>query len=237
MSLHIFHDKSAVIKALAERIEDIAMMSIYSKGCFNFVLSGGNTPKQLYETLAAPPFSESIPWSKVYFFLGDERYVPLTDEESNYKMVQETLLQPLDIPEERIFRYDTTQPPEDAAIKYYLDIRQYFNFQKAAFDLILLGLGDNVHTASLFPNTDVLSDRAPGIKSVLIKGSNSYRLTMNAPLINQSHHIAFLVTGQSKAMAVHQVVAGKLDRTLFPAQLIRTELTDWYIDEAAAAYL
>ena len=237
MAIHTFPEKSAVIEALAERIEDIAQMSIHSKGSFSFVLSGGNTPKQLYETLAASPFRERIPWSKVDFFLGDERYVPITDNESNYKMIAESLLIPLNIKEEQVYYYDTTLSPRGAAARYQKILQRYFKNEKIVFDLVLLGLGENVHTASLFPQTDILHDNEPAVKSVHLPETDSYRISLNAPMINQSNHIIFLVTGLSKAMAVHQVIEGKLDLVSYPAQLIRTELTDWYIDEPAASYL
>ncbi len=237
MSVHTFPDKNAAILALANRIDDVANMSIHSNDKFSIVLSGGSTPQQLYQTLAEPPFRDSIPWSKVFFFLGDERYVPLTDDESNYKMIEESLLKPLNISDNQVFKYNTNLPPEKAALEYQQYIQQYFKNDKARFDMVLLGLGDNAHTASLFPNTNILSDKTPAVKSVIIKEPDTYRLTLNAPMINQAIHIAFLVTGQPKAMAVHQVLEGKEDCALYPAQLIRTELVDWYIDEAAGNFL
>lgn len=237
MSIYIFPSKTAAVNALAERIVDIAMMSIHQNGRFSFVLSGGNTPKQLYETLTSPEFKGKILWSKVFFFLGDERYVPVSDEQSNYKMIRETLLKPLEISDSQVFSINTSLSPKEAAADYQQRILHYFAYKEITFDLILLGLGDNVHTASLFPHSSILSDRRPIIQSVLLAESDSYRITMNAPMINRSLHILFLVSGKDKALAVRTVQKGKIDWQSFPAQLIRTDLTDWYLDEAAADYL
>jgi len=237
MPVYVFPDKSAAILALAHRIVDVAQTSIRFNNRFSLVLSGGNTPKALYQLLATAPFSNEIDWTKVYFFLGDERYVPLTDDDSNYKMIAEALFTPLNIRNEQIIKYDTSLAPPMSAISYEKNIQHFFGGEKMTFDMVLLGLGDNVHTASLFPHTNILHDQMPAVKSVFIKELNSYRLTMNAPLINQANHIAFLVSGIDKAMAVHQVIEGKIDNEKYPAQLIRPVLADWYLDEAAANFL
>jgi 6-phosphogluconolactonase len=234
MSIHIFPSKADAVLALAERISDVARMSIHANKRFSFVLSGGKTPELLYETLAAPPFSEGIDWSRVFFFLGDERYVPVTDDDSNYKMIKEKLFAPLKIKEEQIYEIDTSLSAEKAANRYQRIVQDFFKRTDIVFNFTLLGLGDNAHTASLFPGTEVLYDKTPAIKPVTLKENNSRRITMNAPLINQSQHIAFLVSGAEKAQAVHQVLEGNIDWRQYPAQLIRKELVDWYLDEPAA---
>lgn len=236
MALYIFSSKSAAVKALAQYIQKLAWENIQSKGAFSIVLSGGSTPKELYQTLSAAPFRENIPWPKIYFFIGDERYVSDNDAESNYGMIEATLLHPLKIQPHQIHKYDTTLPPQQVAAAYQENIEKYFGNGKIVFDLVLLGLGDNAHTASLFPQSEILNDKKPGVKAVYIPETSSTRISMNAPMINQSQHIAFLVTGSPKATAVHQVIKGERKPLTYPAQLIGNN-ADWYLDETAARLL
>lgn len=237
MSLHIFPTITATTLALAEQLITLAEEAIKTTNRFSLVLSGGNTPKKLYELLASPAFRNKIDWSKVQFYFGDERYVPANDKDSNYKMAMESLLYPLQISNKQIFPIDTSLPVQEAAKAYQKSISENSSIEALQFDVVLLGLGDNVHTASLFPDTDVLSDNQPAIRAVLLPDTKQYRITMNAPLINQAKHICFYVLGIDKAMAVHQALQGKIDPSLFPAQLIHTDKSAWYLDEAAAAYL
>jgi 6-phosphogluconolactonase len=239
MKINIFNSEDEVLNALANYFVETAASSIASHGQFSVALSGGSSPKKLYELLASPSFKDKVEWNKVHFFFGDERYVPHTDPQSNYLMAKKALLEPLDLSYKQIFPVDTSLSPEEAAKKYTTDINHYFAGTEVCFDLILLGLGDNSHTASLFPHTPVLHDKTVAVKEVFLEDQQVFRITMTAQLINQAHHIAFLVYGQSKALAVHHVIEDKKDIENYPAQLIKTQNGDlqWFLDHGAASQL
>ena len=238
MKLHIYQNPQEVLQNLAEYFITVAQQSIADKGKFSVALSGGSSPKKLYEILAVD-YKNKIDWNKVYFFFGDERYVPKTDPDSNYLMAKKALFDPLAISDAQIFAVDTSSKPEQAAEKYLEVINKFFNNARINLDLVLLGLGDNSHTASLFPNTEVLLDEVPSVKEVFLQDQKVYRITLNAPLINDAYNIAFLVYGEGKAEAVHHVTEGKEDINNFPAQLIKPVKGDvqWFLDEAAASGL
>jgi len=238
MELNIFNNENEVLAALAEHFVKIANESIVARGKFSVALSGGNSPKKLYELLASS-YHDKVNWEKVYFFFGDERYVPQTNKDSNYLMVKRALFDPLYISPSNIFPVDTTLSPREAAEKYQEEIEAFFDDEELSFDLILLGLGDNSHTASLFPFTPVLHDRTPGVKEVFLPDQQVYRITLNAPLINEARHIAFLVYGEAKAVAVHHVIEDDEDIEEYPAQLIEPIVGEiqWFLDKAAAAML
>jgi 6-phosphogluconolactonase len=239
MKLNIFDNEGEVLNALAEYIVKVASDSVASRGKFSIALSGGNSPKKLYELLASAAFKKRVEWDKVYFFFGDERYVPHTDPQSNYLMAQKALLEPLELGNKQVFPVNTKLGPEEAAEAYTTDINYYFAGEDARFDLILLGLGDNSHTASLFPHTPVLHDNTASAKAVFVDEMQVYRITMTAPLINQARHIAFLVYGDGKAIAVHHIIEDKTDIENYPAQLIKPKDGDlqWFLDHGAAAQL
>ena len=169
------------------------------------------------------------------FFFGDERYLPLTDKDSNFLMARNTLFGPLHIAGDHIFPVDTSLKPAEAAASYELKIRHHFHGE-CAFDLVLLGLGDNSHTASLFPHTTILKEKKALVKEVFVKEVNMYRITFTAPLINLAHSIAFLVFGSAKAVAVHHILKDSSNIDEYPAQLISPDNGElhWFLDEAAA---
>jgi 6-phosphogluconolactonase len=239
MKLNIFHTADEVLTALAAHIVEIANEAITARGKFSISLSGGSSPKKLYELLASPAFKDQVQWEKVYFFFGDERNVPHTSSESNYLMAQKALFDPLEIDRLNVFPVDTTLEPEAAAKQYFEEIELFFEDEELSFDLILLGLGDDAHTASLFPHTPVLHDVTPAVKANFLEDKQVYRITMNAPLINESRNIAFLVYGESKAIAVKHILEDDEDIDNYPGQLIDSIAGEvqWFLDEAAAADL
>ncbi len=236
VKINIFETEEEVIENLALYFVTVARQAIAERGKCSVALSGGNSPKKLYELLSSPVFKDKIEWQKLDFFFGDERYVPKQDSQSNYRMARETLFEPLQIPPTHIFAIDITLQPDQAAEKYEADIRNYFGTNQMLFDIILLGLGDNAHTASLFPHTPVLNDITSSVKAVFLEDQKIYRITFTAPLINNAHHIAFLVYGKTKAIAVQHVIEGKKDIQNSPAQLIApvTGQLLWFLDRAAA---
>jgi 6-phosphogluconolactonase len=236
-SIHIFKTESELLKAVADYFVKIAGQSIASDDRFNVALSGGNSPKKLYTLFASDDYKNKVDWKKVYFFFGDERYVPENDPLRNSFMAQQSLFDPLKIAPSQIFKVNATLSPENAAITYYESIQEHFNKKPIRFDLVLLGLGDNAHTASLFPFTSVLAETEATIKSAFVQEQDMFRITMSAPLINQAKQIAFLVYGKEKAAAVNAVLNQTIDTEKYPAQLIKPfdgEL-HWFLDKSAAS--
>jgi len=234
--LNILPTENEAIHSIAAHIVSLAKQNIAEKDSFTWVLSGGQTPKALYALLASPPFKKAVDWSKVFFFFGDERFVPSTDENSNYKMADTALLAPLQIPAGNIFPIDTSLAIDKAAMLYQQELESFFDGRAIVFDLILLGLGENLHVASLFPCDPLLKETYPAVSAVKTVDKNPYRITMNAPLINNAKHIYFLVSGRQKASALYQAFKHEKDINKFPVQLIRKHNTDWFVDEAAASY-
>ncbi len=237
--INIYKDAEQAIKGLADYFVQTVNAAIKEKGRCTIVLSGGNSPKKLYKLLASWEYGRQIDWDKTYFFFGDERYVPFTDPDNNGSMVKKILFDPLRIADGNIFYINTSVPPDDAAKKYAQRVLSHFKNRPVQFDLVLLGLGDNAHTASLFPHTPVLKEQKALVKAVYLEDHQSHRITMTAALINESHAIAFLVYGETKAKAVQNVLEGEKDFDSYPAQLIIPEegVVHWFLDEAAAGSL
>lgn len=234
--LEIYNETDDLIQALAETICNISKTAIAERGVFNFVLSGGNSPRRLYKLLASKAYENKIDWKKTYFFFGDERYVPSYDPKSNSVMAEETLFRPLNIEESHIFKVDTTGSPEDSAYKYARAIANHFNKKPIVFDFVLLGLGDDAHTASLFPHSALLEETEATVKSTFVQKVHMYRITMTAPLINQARHIAFLTYGKEKSEAVYHVLNDSQGSPLqYPAKLIRPKKGSlhWFLDAEA----
>jgi 6-phosphogluconolactonase len=237
--LKVFSSADELIAGLANFVVERAEKSIQEHGRFNLVLSGGSSPKRLYELLATDGYRKRIDWSKVYFFFGDERNVPSDHPDSNYLMVKRSLFIPLGIKDDHVFPIDTSHNPDYAADVYEKQIRNHFNNGPCRFDLILLGLGDNSHTASLFPHTAIVHEKTALVKEVYVQEVNMYRITFTAPLINDAHAVAFLVYGSSKAEAVHHILDDDVNVDSYPAQLIKPSPGEiyWFLDEAAASKL
>ena len=239
MKLNICQTIDELLGKMADYVIAAANESIQDHGRFTIALSGGSSPEKLYKLLISPAYIERTDLSKVYFFFGDERYVPTTDPASNYRMVNKVFFEPLHINPLQIFPIDTTLPPATAAIQYMEDIDDHFNEGEPRFDLILLGLGDNSHTASLFPHTDILHEQSVDVKSVWLPEQQVYRVSFTAPLINMAHRVAFLVYGGGKAQAVVNILEGVNDIENFPAQLIHpvNGTLEWFLDKQAASGL
>jgi 6-phosphogluconolactonase len=234
--LHIAENIDALIVDVAEFFVEECKKSVLSSGRFTVALSGGSSPKKLYTLLASAQYRSRIEWSKIFFFFGDERFVPANDPQSNYRMAKETLFDPLQISEDHIFPVNTTVSPAESAKDYEQAIRKIFG-RDCKFDLILLGLGDNSHTASLFPHTEVLHEKQALIKEVFVNEVNQFRITFTAPLINNAKVIAFLTFGALKADAVHHILRDPFNPEEYPAQLIKplSGVVHWFLDKEAAS--
>ncbi|TXE07797.1 6-phosphogluconolactonase [Gelidibacter salicanalis] len=240
MTIKIYDNTNDLIAALAQTICDVAKEAISTRGRFNFVLSGGSSPRKLYKVLTTDPYKNQIDWENTYFFFGDERFVPKGHSQRNSLMAKKALFEPLKISKSNIFKMDTTGSPEQAAQKYAKTIATHFQNTPVEFDFLLLGIGGNAHTASLFPNTEVLNETEATIRAVFVEEVDMYRITMTAPLINQAKNIAFLVFGKDKSDAVFQILEDKSGSVaLYPAKLINSDdhKVIWYLDTAAASKL
>lgn len=235
-TIRIFSSVEELLNAIATHIVKLGNSAIEEKGHFNLVLSGGSSPQQLYGLLTSTSFSSLLDWTKVYFFFGDERYVPMDSFDNNAFMASKLLFEPLKISSTQVFRVHTDLPVEEAARQYAEQIQRHFNGKPAVFDCVLLGLGDNAHTASLFPFTSILAETIPTVKSVFVPELNRFRISFTAPLINQAIAVLFLVYGRSKAQAVQETFGKQYNPGKYPAQLIKPELGElfWYLDEEAA---
>lgn len=238
-NLTAFKTTDDLNKAAAAFIIEAAEKAIAARGRFIISLSGGQTPAGLYKLLASTLYKTKLQWKNIYIFWGDERCVPLDDERNNAYQAKKILLDKIEIPAENIHRIHTNLAPEKAAAEYEREMNIFFKGDEQQFDLILLGLGDNGHTASIFPGTDLVKEKAKGIRAVYVAEENKYRVSMTAPLINLAHNILFLVTGIAKAATLQKVLTGPYLPDNYPAQLIKsaTGSLTWFTDEDAASLL
>ncbi len=237
----LVHDSSKeLVHALAERFCILAQEAIAARNSFSIALSGGSTPKDLYELLAQPEFSERIDWAHVLIFLGDERCVPPDHPDSNFGMIKKALLSKISIPDGNVFApQGQDKDPEAAAKQYEEQIRRAFSAhtELPKFDLILLGLGPDGHTASLFPDTAALTQKERLFVANYVPQFQAHRLTLTLPVINNARHDFFLVSGDSKASIVKDIFQSQTKK--YPAQFVQPEngTLEWYTDRAAAASL
>ncbi len=239
MNLHIFKSVPELNDALIGYVIEIANKSIAEKGSFNFVLTGGNSPKELYLQLATT-YKNEIDWSKVYFFFGDERAVLPSHKDYNGLMAKENLFIYLQTPPSHIFHIDTTLSPENAATAYKKALEEHFQGKPIVFDLVLLGMGDDAHTASIFPGTDLVHNEEETVAAVWVEKLNTFRISLSAPLINKAKNVAFITFGKSKSAALAKVLGKQLkDPNTYPAQLINPIDGNlaWFVDEQAASLL
>lgn len=220
-----------ILQQLAENFVQWAQKAIAEKGTFNVALSGGSSPKQLFQILSKN-YTENSIWKNTYFFFGDERYVPSNHADFNGLMARENLLTPLQISENQIFEVNTQLSPEEAANDYWSRIQQHFQTETPVFDLVMLGLGDDAHTASLFPHTQGLKVTDNKVIANFIPKLDTWRITFSYALINHASKIIFLTFGASKAKAVAQIFGTEKDTDTFPAQLIHGNV-EWYMDDEA----
>jgi 6-phosphogluconolactonase len=234
--IRVFNNLESLSRAAADMFVDLASQAIQSNGRFSVALSGGQTPRRLYEILAAEPHKALIRWDYVHIFWGDERCVPATDPYSNTLMARKALLDHVSLPADHIHTVQTDLPPAQAAAQYETELRTFFGDHLPVLDLILLGLGDNAHTASLFPHTSVLKEKKRWVAEVYVAKQDMYRVTLTAPLINLAGQVIFIVSGAEKAHALHAVLEGAYQPQEFPAQLIRPNGAQpiWLVDKAAS---
>ena len=234
--IRIFPDTAALNEATARFIAETAALVLREKENFSIALSGGSTPRALYELLASEKFANEIEWRRTLVFFGDERCVEPTDKESNFRMAHEALLSKIEIPEKNIFRMRGEIEPQDAAAEYERLIKSALG-ENPRLDLILLGLGDDGHTASLFPESPALEEKEKLVVANFVEKLGAFRLTLTLPAINSAANAVFLVAGAGKAHALKKVLSNNTDD--FPAARVKPEKGKclFFLDESAASLL
>ena len=242
--IRISSDRQEVCRIAADRVLDSAGRAVRSSGRCSIALSGGSTPKDLYALLAADgKWRTQFPWKSTHFFWGDERHVPPDHEESNYRMTKEAMLSKAPVPASNVHRIKSENPDAGAAAKgYERELRSFFKLragQVPRFDIVLLGLGPEGHTASLFPGTKALREKKRLVVSNWVGKFYTDRITLTVPVFNQAHEVVFLVCGDDKALALKGVLEGRHEPDQLPAQLIRPKRGKllWLLDGAAAKFL
>jgi 6-phosphogluconolactonase len=243
VTVSIENDANAVAARSAEIFAQLVEQSAGDEHPFRVALSGGSTPKLLYKLLASEEYRGRIAWDRVQFYFGDERWVPHTGKDSNFKLANDYLFQPLGIHTSRVFPMPTEGlEPQQAAEQYEATIRREFALasrEMPRFDLVFLGMGDDGHTASLFPHTAALREYGKLVAANHVDTLDTWRITLTAPVLNAAGHVLFMVAGESKAPALKQVLEGDYDPKEYPSQLLREASghVTWLVDRAAAAQL
>ncbi len=236
--LHVYRDAAALARALADFIVATAGLAMAERGAFRIALSGGHTPQATYEVLGQEPLRDEISWSDVFLYFGDERCVPPNDEQSNYRMVERALLGAIPIPPANVHRIPGEIDPGLAANQYASILRADLG-NAPQFDLMLLGLGKDGHTASLFPGTPPDTDDEALVRAVYAEPDAMWRVTMTPKVINLSRNVAFAVQGADKAQILAEVYEGPSDPVKYPAQIVHpaSGRLMWFVDELAAGML
>ena len=238
--INIFPNPEVLNHSAAEIFIRVGNEAIEERGGFTVALSGGSTPKSLYKLLASEKFKEKIDWENTFFFFGDERNVLPDNAESNFRMANENLLLPLPIPDENIFRWHTElQNTENIAEEYEKTIKGFFNLSEneiPRFDLMLLGMGDDGHTASLFPFTEALYETEKITFANYVEKLKTTRLTLTFPAINNAANIVFMISGGNKAETLRKVLEGDFQPEKYPSQSVNPANGNvyWLVDANAA---
>ena len=237
MNIHISKNPDELSVTVANWIVNEVEESLQRTDRFAFLLSGGNTPKKLYELLASDDYRTKIDWQKVDIFFGDERVVPFEDERNNGKMAFDAMINKIPIPPEQVFYIDTKKKPEESAEDYESLLRGYFQNSDHTFDIALLGMGEDGHTLSVFPGTEKNLNNRNWTFSAFVPDQNMYRVSLSPLVVNKSRHVAFLVTGAAKSAVLEKILDEKNKTISYPAQLIKPEHGElhWFLDEAAAS--
>lgn len=243
MSVSVLSDRERLMRAAADRVLRYAAEAIASHGRFDWAVAGGSTPEQLYRLLASPEYAARLDTRHLHLFFGDERGVPPNHPDSNYRMLASSLLGGLSVPVENVHRIQAELAPEQAASAYEAELRRHFAEQAGSgfprFDLVLLGMGSDGHTASLFPGSPALAESRRWVVANPVPALGSTRLTLTLPVLNAASRVLFLVAGQDKAERLKQVLGGGSAEAPLPAACVRpaSGQLEWLLDAAAASAL
>ena len=237
--IKVFETSAALCLAAMEKFIALSIENIAAKGSFVVALSGGRTPNQLYNLLAEPENAARVDWKNIFFFWGDERYVDQDNKENNSFQAKQHLLDLVPVPEGNIFSIPVNGDHEADAKVYEQMIRSFFKGDTPVFDLLFLGMGDEGHTASIFPGSELLQEKNVLVKDVYVEVKQMQRISFTPPLINAAKEILFMITGEDKAPALKEVLEGNYNPELYPAQIVKPVEgnSSWFLDEGVAALL
>jgi 6-phosphogluconolactonase len=236
-TISVFETPDQLAIAAAERFVEEANRQ---QERFSVALAGGTTPRRVYELLGSKQFKDRIEWSNVFLFFGDERCVPPAHPDSNYAMVRAALISKVPIPPANVRRIKGEMEPAESALEYEKEVREFFpGVEWPRFDLVLLGMGEDGHTASLFPGSQALEESSRWVLATRNEDSGQDRITLTLPLFNHAAHVIFIVTGEKKAQRLAKVLRPKVSQEQFPAQLVNpyNGKLEWLVDAAAATGL
>jgi len=240
VEIRVFDGGGQLMRAAADAIALAIDRTCQARGRFTWALSGGTTPRALYRLLASDFYRERMPWRDVHVFWGDERHVPPDHPESNFGMAREAMLDKVPLPAANVHRIRGEEPDaRRAAVEYELALRSCFELADGEwprFDLVLLGLGTDAHTASLFPGSKALRERERRVVAPWVEALRAFRITVTPPVLNHARRVLFLVSGEEKAEAVHAVLEGPRAPERYPAQVVEGNRL-WMLDRAAARLL
>jgi 6-phosphogluconolactonase len=238
MEIHVYKDEETLAGKMAAWMAGLIRDTLKGQEFFTLALSGGETPKILFRELATR-YAKKIPWKRIHIFWGDERVVPFSDARNNAHVAFELLISQVEIPADQVHVIRTDIEPVFAAKEYEKMLKPFFEHTLLSFDLILLGLGDDGHTLSLFPGSALLENTTGWVSEAYHPVQKMYRITLLPSLVNRAAQIAFMVDGNKKATVVSRVIEGKFEPQKYPAQIIRPEKGQlhFFLDEAAAAKL
>ena len=237
--IHAYPNKEQLVTATTERVINEIGQAIREKGFCSIALAGGNTPREVYSMLADDSYRDRVDWNRLHLFWGDERMVPPEHEDSNFRMVQETFLKHINIPDGNVHRIRGEIAPEQAAREYAELLHSHFKEGLPCFDLILLGLGEDGHTASLFPETDAVEECEKHAVAVFVPKLSAWRVTLTLPVLNAAREILFLVSGRSKADIVQRIISIKQPAKEFPASMVNPKYgtLHWMLDSEAVVLI
>lgn len=237
--INVYQDTAALEQNAAEEIASVLTGAIKDRGACFVALSGGETPRQIYRRLGREPLKDKVDWTRVHLFFSDERSVPPNDSQSNYGMVERSLLTWINIPRENVHRMKGEIEPSLAAAEYEKEVKNAFGQQPTRFDLVLLGMGEDGHVASMFPHTGVLDEKTALVCPNKNPDQNIQRVTLTFPIINDAREILFLVSGKRKASIVQRVLGTIKPTNDIPATMVRpvSGVLRWMIDKEAASQI
>lgn len=238
VQVRVFQDEESLSRAAVELIAAATRQAVAAKGRCSVALSGGSTPKRLYALLGSLPYREAVPWPQVHVFWADERCVPPDHPESNFKLASDAFLSKVPLPAANIHRIRGEEGPGKAARAYEEDLKTFFGSGAPAFNLVLLGAGEDGHTASLFPGSPALAERERISLPVFLERPQYDRVTLTLPALNHAAHVVFLAMGRAKSGVVSAILEEENPQR-FPAGLVRPLNGDvsWFLDKEAAEKL
>ncbi|HEV8084529.1 MAG TPA: 6-phosphogluconolactonase [Chitinophagaceae bacterium] len=239
MKLNIYDSKEKLSEEMTSWMCDLINSTLQDQEFFTLALSGGETPQMLYKKLASEEYKEKITWKRVHIFWGDERVIPFDDDRNNAKMAFKNLINQIIIPPAQVHKMRVDIEPLFAAKDYENVLQTYFGNTEKSFDLILLGVGDDGHTLSLFPGSLVVDEKQHWVNAVYNEKQKMYRITLMPSIVNKASHIAFMVTGENKSEILYRIIEGQYEPNVLPAQLIKPENGElhWFLDKVAAEKL